>query len=170
MKHYEIYRRNVRAVEERATDRLIAKDDVHDVVMDVFSHKKVRKDWFAKQNPSYISKYLLVICDKKCEEYNERRRKYISCPFEELEELELGGCFGEPDCEYESLELRMALETCIDDLKNPYRDIIRLKYIDGYDNDYIGRTIGMAPNTVSKAASRGRDMLAKIVRDNIGEL
>ncbi len=170
MKYYEVYRRYARAVEERATARLIAEDDVYDVVMDVFFDEKVVNDWFGKQKPSYIIRYLFFICDKKCDEYNEQRSKYISCPFEKLEELEMGSCFCESRSVYENIELRVALERCIDDLRMPYKDIIRLKYIGGYNNDYIGMKIGMAPNTVSKAASRGCDMLAKIVRKNIGDL
>jgi RNA polymerase sigma-70 factor (ECF subfamily) len=53
---------------------------------------------------------------------------------------------------------------CLPDI---YKDVLYLKYIQGYDNKEIGNLLGLSKNAIYKRIQRAKSLLYKLLKEDL---
>ena len=107
-----------------------------------------------------------------------RRRRPVTVPLSEMSRTGDGDFIeyqipsGQPNPEETLIRMQRdeALKTIVDGLKEPYRQIVRLRYYDDLSYEEIAARLNIPLGTVKIRLSRAKDLLAAIVKKKGEEL
>lgn len=127
---------------------------VEDAVQEIWLQAAMSWDNIMRLEASQIRGYLSVLAKNVC--VDMRNNKDIA---EELPEN-----WDKPDLSM-NVDIVKAVTRVIRNMPVQYRDILERKFVLGYSNREIARSLGMKESTVASRVMRGRSLLAEILRE-----
>lgn len=127
---------------------------VEDAVQEIWLQATMSRDNIMRLEASQIRGYLSVLAKNVC--VDMRNKKDIA---EELPED-----WDKPDLSM-NVDIVKAVTRVIRNMPVQYRDILERKFVLGYSNREIARSLGMKESTVASRVMRGRSLLAEILRE-----
>lgn len=127
---------------------------VEDAVQEIWLQAAMSWDNIMRLEASQIRGYLSVLAKNVCVDL--RNKKDIA---EELPED-----WDKPDLSM-NVDIVKAVTRVIRNMPVQYRDILERKFVLGYSNREIARSLGMKESTVASRVMRGRSLLAEILRE-----
>lgn len=124
-----------------------AEDLAQEVFMQAFRSLDAIRD------PAKIKTWLCTVTRNKAIDYLRRR-----VPTTPIDELPLQAPEPRED-------LWPQVEALLDELREDYRQLILLKYIEGLSYEQIGRILGMTPSAVGEKLHRVRKMMVKLLKE-----
>lgn len=138
-----------------ASRYITAGDEVvEDLVQDCFVKLLERRQEFESED--YLRNYLYVAVRNNCLNYiqkNKLRERHADSVLERPEQP------GEASEEIFNAEVVRCLVQRIDSLPPQCRQVIRLSYVEGLDNEAVAKAMGLSVNTVRAQKMRGKKLL-----------
>jgi RNA polymerase sigma-70 factor, ECF subfamily len=150
-----------------------SREDVEEICQEVFL--SVIRNLGSFQGGSQFQTWLFRIAANKARDYRERQRAAkrgggqvpLSLQAEDLETgltLDPPGTGPPPDLALLNAEQVGLVQQALDQLEEPCREVIQLRYFGDLSYDEISRSLGLNPKTVSSRLSKCLDRLEGIAR------
>lgn len=138
-------------------------DMLHEIYLQVISGNKTFR------GESRLSTYLFQIARitllQKYRKENTLKRGKIYRTMVDAMELSAGSN-SSPEYLYSMKESREILRNMLQRLPDAYREVLRLRVMDGLSYDDIAKKLNLPLNTVSTKIHKGKKLLADILKDN----
>lgn len=123
--------------------------DAQDIAQEVFL--AALKNDLSRLEPEARKAYIIRCAVNKCNDLHRKRKRHDIISIEDVQ----------PVFEQEERDVLDAVMS----LPEKYRDVIYLRYYEGYGVGEIASMLGSNPNTVSSQLSRAREKLREILKE-----
>ena len=138
-------------------DRALAEDAVHEAFLRIIKNLQKIKEPISAQTASYV----VIICRNIAKDMRKKEMRTI--PFEDMEAV---GPVSDADDVLEKANFG-SLVAQIKQLPEIYRDVILLRYADGYSVKEIAKMLDKPYETIKARIARGKQMLAKQMEETV---
>ncbi len=153
-----LYHRNKARLVHFCTTLLRNEDDAIDVCQETFRYVHLNSATYEPR--ARVSTYLFHIARNKCIDILRKKKRWNLQPLDEAAD------FGEtpPESVMESEELQLEIRKALDEIPDPFREVLLLRVMEGMEYGEISRVVEAPLGTVKSRIHVGLERLRQVVR------